>query len=159
MAEWHLECPDECTFAPGKPWSTEATEGILKKTPFRAMRAAAAAEGVNFSLMALSRHQKHIVTGESGETPEDDSPKATNIEILETIIQKGFGNSKNWKPTISDTMKAMDMWFRLTQGNPFDDLLDTLASASIEGDEDEESNPAALGLPDEQEDTIDSEST
>lgn len=88
------------------------------------------------------------MVGEPALTEEEEAAapaKVNNIEILESIIQKGFQNQRNWKPTISDTMKAMDMWFRLTQGNPFDDLLDTLASASMtEGGtgEDDESDPA-----------------
>jgi hypothetical protein len=155
MPEYHLECPDNCTFKEGKPWSQQATEGILGGTSFRTLVAQGGKAGVKFSLMALSRHKKHIVV--SGQEPETALPKATNIEILEKIIQTGFANSKNWKPTISDTMKAMDMWFRLTQGNPFDELLDTLASASLEGDEPEEANSAAVSLPDELEDVIDPE--
>lgn len=104
---------------------------LLAGKTFRVVAAAAAEDGQKFSLMALSRHRKHIIV--RGAEPETDTApvKANNIEILEAIIQKGFANQKNWKPTISDTMKAMDMWFRLTQGNPFDDLLDTLASASM----------------------------
>lgn len=148
MAEYHLECPDSCTFKEGSKWGQKATEAILAGTGLRTIVAAGAKEGQKFSYMAVSRHKKHIVV--SGQEVAPDLPKATNIEILETIIQKGFGNSKNWKPTISDTMKAMDMWFRLTQGNPFDDLLDTLAMASVEED-------PAVGAPDEMEDVVDPE--
>jgi hypothetical protein len=155
MADFYLECPDSCTFREGQPWSKEISAMLLDGTSYRKVVAAAAQEGIRTNLATLSRHRKHIVL--SGQGPEPESPKATNIEILETIIQKGFGNSKNWKPTISDTMKAMDMWFRLTQGNPFDDLLDTLAAASLGEEEPEEANPAAVSLPDEMEDVIDPE--
>jgi hypothetical protein len=99
----------------------------------------------------MSRHKPHIVVTGRDADPDIDAGsahKANNIEILETIIQKGFQNAKNWKPTISDTMKAMDMWFRLTQGNPFDDLLDTLASAAI-GEKFNETNTAATASEDE----------
>jgi hypothetical protein len=144
--EYHLECPDNCTFKEGTPWSQKATEGILAGTSFRRLVAAGAVEKQRFSLMTLSRHKKHIVVPNAAPS-EDVVVKANNIEILETIIQKGFQNAKNWKPTISDTMKAMDMWFRLTQGNPFDELLDTLAAASIDDNDTDlstssESDPA-----------------
>jgi hypothetical protein len=122
---------------------------LLAKATLRRVQAAAAAEGVRLALQTINVHKRHIVVHGAAETG-DVPAKANNIEILETIIQKGFQNQKNWKPTISDTMKAMDMWFRLTQGNPFDDLLDTLAAASIEPD-------PSLGAPDEQEDVIDPE--
>ena len=97
----------------------------------RHVSARVAENGGNVVLSTLSRHSRHIVAGmDVSDVVEPAGKKATNIEILEGIIQKGFANQKNWKPTISDTMKAMDMWFRLTQGNPFDELLDTLAAAA-----------------------------
>jgi len=109
---------------------------LVDKKPYRAIVATAAREGFTTNVASLSRHSKHIVTNTPEEEPE--GPRASNIEILEAIIAKGFQNRRNWKPTISDTMKAMDMWFRLTQGNPFDELLDTLAAASMG----EETDPA-----------------
>lgn len=77
--------------------------------------------------------------------PETDEPVATNLEIIEKIIQKGFANSKNWKPTINDTMKAMDMWFRITQNSPFDELLNAMAAATVETQETQD----AVGLPED----------
>lgn len=114
----------------GTPWGVKATVMLLENVPFRKIQAAAAAEGVKIALQTLSLHRRHISVHGSA-VAEDAVAKASNIEILEEIIQKGFANRKNWKPTISDTMKALDMHFRLTQGNPFDELLDTLASASL----------------------------
>lgn len=105
----------------------------------------------NANLRNLGNHRKHISTHEEVPVSTEPTRKATNIEILEAIIQKGFANQKNWKPTIGDTMKAMDMWFRLTQGNPFDELLDTLAAAAT-GDDDpapDDESPDALGLPED----------
>ncbi len=140
--EYHLECHELCSLKPGTEWGKQASDMLAAGASLRTVIAAAAKEKVVLHTGTLSRHKKHIVMGDS-EPAAGPTEKATNIEILESIIQKGFANRKNWKPTISDTMKAMDMWFRLTQGNPFDELLDTLASASI-ADE----NPAVEGLPD-----------
>lgn len=142
MAKYHLECPELCSLKPGTAWGQKASDMLADGASFRTVVAAAAAEKVVLHTGTLSRHKKHVVL----DTPEEaPGSKATNIEILETIIQKGFGNQKNWKPTISDTMKAMDMWFRLTQGNPFDELLDTLASASV-GDENPDTEGAPIGV-------------
>lgn len=150
MAEYHLECPFNCSFREGTKWGEPVTKGLLAGDSYRKIVADIAAQGGKVYQGTMSRHKRHIVV--QGSAPPEDAPvKANNIEILETIIQKGFQNQKNWKPTISDTMKAMDMWFRLTQGNPFDDLLDTLAQAAI-GEED-----PSLGAPDEMEDVVDPE--
>jgi|WetSurMetagenome_2_1015567.scaffolds.fasta_scaffold27644_4 hypothetical protein len=140
--EYDLQCPDLCSLKNGTKWGETATAMLADGASLRTIINAAAKDGVTLNLATLSRHKKHL----KPITPEVDlsAPRATNIEILEAIIQKGFANQKNWKPTITDTMKAMDMWFRLTQGNPFDELLDALAAAGTEGE-----NPAAAALPDE----------
>ena len=151
MTDYHLECPDNCTLKEGTKWGGVVTEGLVtgKTTRMIVAAVAEASKGaVRISTGTISRHKKHIVTTTPDVTDSPSGHKATNIEILETIIQKGFQNQKNWKPTISDTMKAMDMWFRLTQGNPFDELLETLAAASIAED-------PSLGATDEAEDVID----
>jgi hypothetical protein len=110
---------------------------LLEGVSFRKIVAAALEDGFTTNVASLSRHRKHLVR-DIPDAVDEALPRASNIEILEAIIAKGFQNRKNWKPTISDTMKAMDMWFRLTQGNPFDELLDTLAAAGMG----EESDPA-----------------
>jgi len=141
-----LECPENCSLGPRTLVGNKVTEWMLDGKTYRwIVDEVKALYDYKLFPGTMTRHKKHvIVTGRAPDPPEADSRyKANNIEILETIIQKGFQNSKNWKPTISDTMKAMDMWFRLTQGNPFDDLLDTLAAAAI-SEEIEEKNEAAL---------------
>lgn len=151
VVEFHLECPASCSLKEGTRWGGVVTEGLVTGKTVRSIAAEVAKLGGTVALGSMTRHRRHIVVHDNA--PKDDAPaKATNIEILETIIQKGFSNSKNWKPTISDTMKAMDMWFKLTQGNPFDELLDTLAAASMQDE-----NPAAEGVPAEQEDVVDAE--
>lgn len=143
-----LECPDMCSFGPGTKWGIRVTEAMLEGRTYRSIVEMAAKEGDKIYPGTMSRHRKHIVITGRGTDDAIEAPntryQANNIEILETIIQKGFQNQKNWKPTISDTMKAMDMWFRLTQGNPFDDLLNTLASAAIGEESNEPENPQAV---------------
>jgi hypothetical protein len=147
---YHLECPGNCSLRSGTKFGDKASSLLYEGKTYRAVIGIAAKEGVTLNTGTLFRHRKHVISDDVP-LPEDDVKPATNIEILEAIISKGFANRKNWKPTIGDTMKAMDMWFRLTQGNPFDDLLDTLAQAGIQNE-----NPASEGTSDEQETIIDS---
>jgi len=147
-----LECPAQCSLGPLSRHGTQVTQWMLAGRTYRWICAEAKdLFGVTLYPANLSRHKPHVVvTGRDADPDieQDSLHKANNIEILETIIQKGFQNAKNWKPTISDTMKAMDMWFKLTQGNPFDDLLDTLASAAI-GETYNETNASAAADEDE----------
>lgn len=139
LPTYSLECPDACTFHPATEWSEQATRLLVEGVPLRGIVAEAKIDGITTNIATLSRHRRHIVMNKAAMSVDVPLPRASNIDILEAIIAKGFDNRKNWKPTISDTMKAMDMWFKLTQGNPFDELLDALATAGM-GEE----NPRAL---------------
>lgn len=151
LTEFHLECPPDCSLREGTEWGPLVTKALVDGASLRTAAAEVVAAGGKANHSTIARHKRHIVVHQPDASTEDAPAKANNIEILEAIIQKGFANQKNWKPTISDTMKAMDMWFRLTQGNPFDDLLDTLASASMA------SNDPAEGAADEREPVDDAE--
>jgi hypothetical protein len=148
-----LECPELCSLKEGSKWGKQASDMLVAGASLRTVIAAAAKDNIVLHTGTLSRHKKHIVMSADDSGDAQSAEKATNIEILETIIQKGFANRKNWKPTISDTMKAMDMWFRLTAGNPFDELLNTLAAASV-GDEnpDTEGGPTGIEAPEVEDD-------
>jgi hypothetical protein len=151
VAPFHLECPYNCSLREGTPHGAFVTERLVAKDSFRSIVTTLAAKKVKMSLGTISRHNKHIVLANT--SPEDDEEAhVSSIVILDAIIQKAYQNKKNWKPTISDALKAMDMHFRLTNGSPFDELLNTLADASVEDE-----NPAAISAPGELEDTIDSE--
>jgi hypothetical protein len=143
-----LACGDNCSFGPETKWGLRVSDAMVEGKTYRAIQEMAKAEGDTIWPGTISRHKKHILITGRGEmianAPPPISEKPNNIAILEEIIARGFDNRKNWKPTISDTMKAMDMWFRLTQGNPFDDLLNTLAAASLGETEAAESNPQAV---------------
>lgn len=147
IPEYTLECTPNCSLRLGTIWGEKATVALLEKKSYRAICALAALDHYKLNTATLQRHKRHISLKPVEETVRGITP--SNIEILQEIIQKGFENKKNWRPTISDTMKAMDMWFKLTSGNPFDELLDTLASAGI-GEENDEAigSPSGVESPD-----------
>lgn len=74
---------------------------------------------------SASRHLNHyreyapLADPEPGEIPE----KVGDVALLDRIIASGARNSKNWKPTIGDTLKAMEMKLRLTGNSAFEDML------------------------------------
>jgi hypothetical protein len=147
MVAYHTECHHLCSLGPDTPFGPMATELLANGKSLRVTLAAIVEKGGKSNTTSIARHRRHIIHANTGPDLPPEKP-ASNIEILEAIIAKGYQNRKNWRPTISDTMKAMDQWFRLTQGNPFDELLDTLAAAGIAGNEMVES-PAAVALADE----------
>lgn len=99
----------------------------------------------------LQKHRRHVRpvlldVKEAPEEPENESvevengPKVSNLGVLEAIIASGWKNRAKWRPTITDTLKAMEMHQRMTQGSAFQDLLDALSAGSVEEPDSEEAD-------------------
>ncbi len=119
--------------------------------------------GYNLDRSIVRRHITHFREEETelpAETAQttDTPAKVSDMDILDSIIAAGARNSKSWKPTIADTLKAMDMKLKLGGENPFQAMLDAMDSALNLADGDlDKLGPAmeardALGLPDELDD-------
>lgn len=104
----------------------------------------------------IQRHLQHYVMAvEEPDEPVTSGKKPGDIEILDSIITQGFRNSKNWKPTIRDTLEAMKLKTQMTGNSAFEDLI-ALFDADDEGEPLPE-NPEAVLSPDELPDEHDEE--
>jgi hypothetical protein len=136
--EYTLTCPPDCSLRE----RSEVSDAIASKVPYSRV-----SKTFGISTGTLSRHRKHMHIEDS--SPEDPSGvpaldgKVPHLSVLEAIIAAGWANRSKWRPTIGDTMKAMDMYQKVTQGSAFQDLLDALASDVVE-DDDFAENPAAV---------------
>ena len=70
-------------------------------------RKASAILGTQLVSSSVGRHLADHYKLIENEPPPDPREKVPHMEILETIIQRGFQNSKNWKPGIKDTLDAI----------------------------------------------------
>jgi hypothetical protein len=59
----------------------------------------------------------------------------TDLEIIEQMIQAGGARAADFKMTPSETMKAMELKYKLTQGSAFEGMLDSLNRAAMEEDD------------------------
>jgi hypothetical protein len=99
----------------------------------------------------VERHLKHL--REAVEEPEGEEPvvrTVSDIEILDSIIVSGFRHSKNWKPTIRDTLEAMKLKSQMTGNSAFENMLTAMEAGlrESEGSDPEgplPENPDALG--------------
>lgn len=104
--------------------------------------------GAKVSSGAVQRHlANHLRPEEATESVEDAAGGSIpTVELLDSIITSGYRNRRNWKPTIQDVMKAMEMKLRVTGASAFEDFFDAIDSAVL-GDadhEDEEEGPENL---------------
>jgi hypothetical protein len=61
--------------------------------------------------------------------------KRTDLEIIEDMIQAGGERAGQYKMTPSETMKAMELKYKMTQGSAFEGMLDALTRAAMEEDD------------------------
>lgn len=153
-------CPDNCSFHEDKI-GKDVAEALLslRQEGYGGPRFTAAASrllGRKVPATNVQRHLKHY--REVDENPPEiveDGRKIGDLEILDTIIASGARNSRNWKPTIKDTLDAMKLKLQITGNSAFEDMLAAMEAGLdlAEGGEDEDEeppeNPAALGTPDE----------
>jgi hypothetical protein len=149
-----IACPPECSLHPEKI-------GQDKADALRSIREAGAGEvlfmrqgeavvGHPISKGTAGRHFKHYRDAAplaDGDLPADGK-KATNLEILQRIIDRGFANSKSWKPSIKDTLDAMRLYVQITGNTGDDELLSLFREA--EAEEEPIENPDAVASAEEQ---------
>lgn len=155
-----IRCPERCTFHPDTiGWDAANRLADGKASGFGANRFRKLAEetlGHPVTPSSVQRHLLHYVVLEEAETPDTDGKKPGDIEILDSIIAQGFRNSKNWKPTIRDTLEAMKLKTQMTGNSAFEDLI-ALFDEDDEGEPIPENPEAVLSLdelPDEHDEEL-----
>lgn len=111
---------------------------------------------VKISEGSVGRHRaNHLIPVDQLEDPTDSPDEKVNeLELLDAIISRGAKDLrlKTAKVTADQALKAIDLKYKLTQGNVLDDFLSaigaTMDDAGLPGGE----NPAAQGASDEQPD-------
>jgi hypothetical protein len=157
-------CPKVCTLGhPGK-FTAEQIELIHGwyegGVPFSDIRARCVEfPGITFvDIKSVGRHfHEHL----SPAKVSGRKSKVNSISVLETVISEGFANAGRWRPSLADTMRAIQLLNQLkggTQNSAYEELENAIAAA-VTGDyedvdaDDEDGevveNPAALGLDDE----------
>lgn len=150
--KYFIGCPPECSLHPDKI-GKEAAEALL------AFKEAGHGRGVwsrnakevlgrEVAGGTASRHLLHYKEVDSAR-PEDLHDRETDgkvgdLVVLETIIQRGFANSKNWKPSIKDTLDAMALKAKLTGNSAFEDMLSMMSGALDDADAEVEAPEAVL---------------
>lgn len=137
-----ITCTEACTFHPSKiGWPIARELKALRKEGAGKLRFHTRAEALLSIRIPVSNVQRHIANHypePSEDVIEDEVfKKPTDIEILDSIVLSGFRNSKNWKPTIRDTLEAMKLKTAMTGNSAFDDLI------SLFDVDDEEQEPEA----------------
>lgn len=148
-------CPEQCSLRPDKigdhvtnvliamrengggspAMSRRATELLKRRVPPTNMQ----------------RHLAHFKELADDDPIKAGGPRPTDLHILDSIIVAGFRNSRNWKPSIKDTLDAMKLKTQMTGQSAFEDML-TAMDAALDFAEDEEAsleNPEAVSSPDE----------
>lgn len=85
--------------------------------------------GRKLSTAAISRHKRHLEEGQD-EPVDPETGEVNHLEVLQRIIKQGAKRSHTWRVGPAETMKAMEMYYRLTQGSVMQDLFGALTAAA-----------------------------
>ena len=94
----------------------------------RFQRAAEEKLGRSLNTESIRRHLKHYREIDEF-APADGGEKPSDIAILDSIVAAGYRNSRNWKPTIRDTLDAMKLKAQMTGQSAFEDMLAAMDEA------------------------------
>ncbi len=134
LSKLAINCPPECSMHPAKI-GMKAANALLAAREQGAgrnvwARRAAEVLGHPVPVGNTQRHLLHYVELSDPSAPVEAGPKPTDVEMLDAIILSGYRNSKNWKPTIRDTLEAMKLKVQMTGNSAFDDLISLFDSAT-----------------------------
>lgn len=156
-ADLVIACPPECSLHPDKIGEDQAQALLSIRASGvgirRFMTQGATVLGREIAFATAQRHVKHYREAykedEIAEAPPEK--KVGDLEILDAIIAAGARNSKNWKPSIKDTLDAMKLKLQITGNSAFEDMLAAMEAGLdlADGVDELPENPAALGTPDE----------
>jgi hypothetical protein len=91
--------------------------------------------GFALSTGAIGRHRQNHLEPLGEQRESRGTRKRTDLEIIEEMIQAGGDRASQFRMTPSETMKAMELKYKLTQGSAFEGMLDALALAAMEEDD------------------------
>jgi len=100
-------------------------------------------------------HQAGVVTmQEMTEAGVAEQKKVDHVAVLELMIAKGARTAHTWRLGPSDTLKAIEMHHRLTQGRETSALMEALAAAAAGMSDEELYSADEIATVDEQEQAV-----
>lgn len=136
-----IACPDLCQLHPSKIGEGKAQSLLaLKENGYgvsRFGRGATELLGIVIPDASITRHLRHYkeLDGTPLEEPAGGR-RASDVEILDAVIQSAWRNRAHWKPSLRDMLEAMAKKHAITGGSEASDLMQLFDVADM-GDEDE----------------------
>lgn len=136
---YSIACPDLCQLHPDKIGQEKAEALLaLKENGYgiaRFGRGSLAVLGYEVPERSLQRHLKHYVELAGTPFEEPEGRRASDVEILDAVIQSAWKNRAHWKPSLRDMLEAMAKKHAITGGSEASDLMQLFDVAEIEEEE------------------------
>lgn len=159
-AKYVQKCPRECSLHPDKMEPGQAELLLMLRDGGAGVsiwgRKASEILGRELVRATVIRHLRHYKEVDETPVERNTGPRPSDVEILDELIVAGWRNSRNWKPSIRDTLEAMKLKASMTGNSAFQNMLDAMESGMrmAEGSEEDgpmPENPEALAAEDERE--------
>lgn len=147
-----IACPDLCQLHPSKIGEEKAQSLLaLKENGYgvsRFGRGAAELLGVVIPDASITRHLRHYKELDGTPLEEPTGRRASDVEILDAVIQSAWQNRARWRPSLRDMLEAMAKKHSITGGSEASDLMQLFDVADLT-DEELAEDPEALLSEDE----------
>jgi len=154
--KYAIDCPPLCTFHPDRIGADAAKELLrFREQGYGVTRFGAEAERLLKRAVppsSIGRHLHHYreLAGALAEPTDADGNerRASDVEILDAVIQSAWRNRASWRPSLRDMLEAMAKKHSITGGSEATDLMRLFDDADLEDEEPSETAEAQLS-PDE----------
>ena len=154
--KYAVDCPPACTFHPDRIGADVAKQLLgVREKGFGVVLFGKEAErllGRVVPSSSITRHLRHYreLVGPLAEPTDDDgnTRRASDVEILDAVIQSAWRNRASWRPSLRDMLEAMAKKHSITGGSEASDLMRLFDDAALEDEEPSEA-PEAVLSPDE----------
>lgn len=145
---YEIACPDLCQLHPDKIGEEKAQALLaLRENGYGVMRfgrAAAEILGREVNERSIGRHLKHYKELAGTPLEEPVGRRASDVEILDAVIQSAWKNRASWKPSLRDMLEAMAKKHAITGGSEASDLMRLFDDADLDDDETLAESPDAI---------------
>lgn len=127
-------CTRSCSFYPENlPFAEETLKWYNEGKSVNWMMAESERLGRKLSGGGISRHRRHLAEQDDTLIPAGNDGNVDHLQVLQQMIAAGAKRAHTWRIGPAETLKAMQMYYQLTQGSAMQSLFERLTAVAATG--------------------------
>jgi len=124
-------CSRQCSFHPDNlKFSAETLHWYEQKRSMAWMITESERLGRKLSQASISRHRSHLDEAVDESAALDETGNVDHLKVLQMMIAAGARRAHTWRVGPKETMDAMNLYYKLTQGSAMESLFERLTAVA-----------------------------